>query len=131
MFCYLHLLENKRVKLSKLKSIFVDLDGTICTQTYHPDFADQPVDYSLAEPMTERIKVINDLYDKGHHITYWTARGCRSGIDFTELTKDQLNRWGAKHHDLQVGNKPHFDMYICDKSYNAESWFQRMGHGLP
>ena len=114
-----------------LKTIFVDLDGTICTQYEHPDFADQPVDYSMAEPIEERIEVINDLYDRGHHITYWTARGCKSGIDFTELTKDQLNRWGAKHHDLQVGNKPHFDMYICDKSYNAESWFQRMEHGLP
>ena len=105
--------------MPKLKTIFVDLDGTICTQHEHPDFADQPVDYSMAEPIAERIKIINELYDKGHH------------IDFTELTKDQLIRWGAKYSDLQVGNKPHFDMYICDKSYNAESWFQRMGHGLP
>ena len=119
------------MKLSKLKTIFVDLDGTICTQTYHPDFDDQPVDYSMAEPLTERIKIINELFDKGHHITYWTARGCRSGIDFTELTKEQLNRWGAKYSDLQVGNKPHFDMYICDKSYNAESWFSRTTHELP
>jgi len=30
-----------------------------------------------------------------------------------------------------VGNKPHFDMYICDKSYNSESYFQRLGQGLP
>ena len=119
------------MKLPKLKTIFVDIDGTICTQHEHPDFADQPVDYSLAEPITERIKIINELFDKGHHITYWTARGCKSGIDFTELTKDQLLEWGAKYSDLQVGNKPHFDMYICDKSYNAESWFSRTTHELP
>ena len=120
-----------KVKLPELKLIYVDIDGTICTQQNTPDFADHPIDYSDVKPIPERIKQINELYDKGHTIVYWTARGCKSGMDHTELTKDQLLRWGAKYHDLQVGTKPHFDMYICDKSYNAESWFQRNGQGLP
>ena len=120
-----------KVKLPELKLIYVDIDGTICTQLNNKDFDDQPIDYSRNEPIPERIKQINELYDKGHTIVYWTARGCRSGIDYTELTKDQLLRWGAKHHHLEVGTKPHFDMYICDKSYNAESWFHRVGWGLP
>ena len=119
------------MKLPKLKLIYVDIDGTICTQHNHPDFADQPVDYSSVEPIPERIKYINELYDKGHTIVYWTARGCKSGIDHTELTKDQLVKCGAKHHRLEVGTKPHFDMYICDKSYNSESFFQRTSWGLP
>ena len=119
------------MKLPKLKTIFVDIDGTICTQTFRPDFDDQVIDYAAAEPIPDRIKHVNELYDKGHTIVYWTARGCRSGIDHTEMTKGQLLNWGCKYHDVQVGNKPHYDMYICDKSYNAETYFHRVGQGLP
>jgi len=111
--------------------IYVDIDGTICTQKYHPDWDDRPVDYAIVDPFPERIKHINELYEKGHTIVYWSARGCRSGLDHTELTKDQLDKWGAKYHDVQVGNKPHFDMYICDKSYNSESFFHYQERGLP
>jgi hypothetical protein len=112
--------------------IYVDVDGTICSQNYHPDFDDQPVDYVTdVNPFLDRIKQINVLYEKGHTIVYWTARGCRSGKDYTELTKAQLDEWGAKYHDVQAGNKPHFDMYICDKSFNSESFFHYKERGLP
>ena len=37
----------------------------------------------------------------------------------------------AKYSDLQVGTKPHFDMYICDKSWNSESFFHRQKLELP
>ena len=119
------------MKLPKHKIIYVDIDGTICTQKNNPDFDDQPIDYSNIKPIPDRIRQINELYDKGHTIVYWTARGCRSGIDHTELTKDQLMQWGAKHHRLEVGNKPHFDMYICDKSWNSEDFFHRQKLELP
>ena len=119
------------MKLQKLKTIYVDVDGTICKTKNRPDFDDAPMDYEGVIPYPDRIKVINELFDQGHTIVYWTARGCKSGIDYTELTKDQLLHWGAKYHDVQVGNKPHFDMYICDKSYNSESWFHNKESGLP
>ena len=113
------------------KIIFVDLDGTISYNPQEPEFADRHADYSKAEPIPERIEHINRLYDEGHHITIWTARGCVSGKDYYPLTEQQLEDWGVKYTDLQVGNKPHFDMYICDKSYNSESYFHRLGQGLP
>ena len=72
--------------------IYVDIDGTICTQKYHPDWDDRPVDYAIVEPFPERIKHINELYEKGHTIVYWSARGCRSGLDHTELTI-MMFRW--------------------------------------
>ena len=119
------------MKLKDHKIIYVDVDGTICDNPELPNFGDQPMDYTKAIPRPERIKHINELYDEGHKIVYWTARGTHSGLDHTELTKSQLLEWGAKYHDVQVGNKPHFDMYICDKSYNSESWFQAKERGLP
>ena len=66
------------MKLPKLKIIYVDVDGTICENLQLPDFDDRPMDYKKAIPLPNRIKHINELYDKGHTIVYWTARGCRS-----------------------------------------------------
>ncbi len=119
------------MKLQTLKIIYVDIDGTICNQKARKEFDDSPHDYENLEPYNDRIREINTLFDQGHTIVYWTARGTLSGIDHTELTKSQLLEWGAKYHRLEVGNKPHFDMYICDKSYNSESWFHSKLKGLP
>ena len=104
------------------KIIYVDIDGTICTEL--PSFPKSAVDYEAAKPLKERIDIINKLYDEGNEIHYWTARGCSTGIDWTDLTKGQLEEWGAKYHELHVGTKPHFDIYICDKSFQADMWFK-------
>jgi hydroxymethylpyrimidine pyrophosphatase-like HAD family hydrolase len=45
--------------------VYVDIDGTICSQEE---------DYSNAKPYRERIQKINKLYDDGNEIIYWTAR---------------------------------------------------------
>ena len=119
------------MKLTSKRIIYVDIDGTICQN--RDDLRDQDISiaYTDVKPFHDRIAMVNDLFDEGHEIHYWTARGCKSGDDYTELTKSQLLEWGAKYHELHVGNKPHFDMYICDKSYNSESFFHYRGRGLP
>ena len=50
--------------MEQKKIIYVDVDGTICDNPMMPDFADQSLDYSKAEPHYARIDVINNLYDK-------------------------------------------------------------------
>ena len=95
--------------------IYVDIDETICTSPPSRD-------YCLAIPIEKNIAKINKLFDEGNEIVYWTARGTMSGIDWTELTKKQLTEWGAKHHDVKLG-KPHFDLYVCDKSFNVDRFF--------
>lgn len=101
------------------RKIFVDIDGTICTQNDEHD-------YEKAEPLPSRIARINTLFEEGHEITYWTGRGGVSGTDHHLLTKTQLLKWGAKYTFLIVGNKPHFDVYICDKSINADRFFTEL-----
>jgi hypothetical protein len=61
----------------------------------------------------------NRLYEEGHTIVYWTARGSRKQIDHTELTKKQLKTWGAKYHELRV-DKPFYDLFIEDKALRIE-----------
>jgi hypothetical protein len=92
----------------------VDIDGTICTATFG--------DYTKALPLTERIENLNRLYDEGHHLHYWTARGAQSGLDWKDLTEQQLNEWGVKYHELSFG-KPHYDIWIDDKAHNSEVFF--------
>ena len=84
------------------------------------------------EVLVEMAEYCENVYDEGHEIHYWTARGCYSGDDHTELTKKQFEEWGVKYHHLHCNEgKPHFDMYICDKSYNCESFFHYRKRGLP
>ena len=82
-----------------MKKIFVDIDETIC-------FYSGERNYNLAQPIKKRILKINNLYDQGNEITYYTARGTVTGIDWYDITKDQLDSWGCKYHFLNVGKKP-------------------------
>jgi len=93
--------------------IYVDIDETIC-------FYSGERLYPKAEPDYENIQKINHLYEQGHQITYWTARGSVTGIDWYNLTETQLKKWGCKWHSLSVGNKPAYDLLICDKTKRIE-----------
>ena len=75
---------------SKDMIIYVDIDETIC---YHEDDdSTKAREYENAKPYTERIEKINSLYDEGNTIVYWTARGSVTGLDWTDLTKMQLEK---------------------------------------
>jgi hypothetical protein len=93
----------------------VDIDNTICRT--------QGSDYQNSVPLSDRIRKINELYQAGHTITYWTARGGNSGIDWSELTERQLRNWGCQYHELRMG-KPAYDLWIDDKAINSEDFFQ-------
>ena len=95
---------------------YVDIDETICHYEGERE-------YPLATPIKKNIEKINKLYDEGHTIVYWTARGTVTGIDWYELTGRQLKEWGAKHHSYKVG-KPAYDVFICDKAINTKSFFE-------
>lgn len=93
--------------------IYVDIDETIC-------FYDEERYYPDAIPNFENIAKINNLYDQGNTIFYWTARGTITKIDWYDITKKQLKEWGCKYHHLSVGEKPNYDLLICDKTKRIE-----------
>jgi hypothetical protein len=104
-----------------MKYVF-DIDGTICTQV--------APHYETATPFPERVKKINALYDEGHTIICFTARGMGRHNnnmllaiqDFYELTKNQLDHWGVKYHHLFLG-KPNADIYVDDKGIKDSDFF--------
>lgn len=94
--------------------IYIDIDDTICTLR-------SPMDYASAEPLIVGIEKANALYDEGHTIVYWTARGTGSGKDWRKLTESQLKKWRVKYHELRFG-KPLYDLFIDDKNMNSKEW---------
>lgn len=104
-----------------MKVYIVDIDGTICNEFFTKD---GKKDYKSAKPIKTRIKFINNLFDQGNEIHYWTARGSLTGINHSELTKNQLKQWGCKFTSLRVGDKPHYDLWIDDKAIWSEDFFR-------
>jgi len=94
--------------------IYIDIDDTICTLT-------EAMNYFSAQPIPEAILKVNKLYDEGHMVHFWTARGTVTGIDWRELTESQLDSWGVKYHSLIFG-KPAYDLFIDDKNINSNDW---------
>ena len=94
-------------------NIYVEIDETIC-------FYKGKREYPLAQPILDNIAKINKLYEEGHTIKYWTARGAVTGLDWYNLTENQLKEWGCKYHYLSVGEKPAYDLLICDKTKRIE-----------
>ena len=100
----------------------VDIDGTICSITNG--------DYEESVPYNHAIDKINRLYDDGHTVVYFTARGMgRTNGSATEaeamfrmITEQQLQSWGCKYNELILG-KPSGDVYIDDKGVNSEHFF--------
>jgi hypothetical protein len=99
---------------SSMASYCFDIDGTI--------FHTPGSDYPNSQPIPHRIAIVNKLYEEGHQITFFTARGTTTGIDWRELTEAQLNQWGVRYHRLILG-KPHADLYIDDKGANDKHFF--------
>lgn len=92
--------------------IYVDIDNTICHT--------QDSNYENSQPRQEQIDKINKLYDEGHEIVYWTARGGHSGKIWTAFTRIQLENWGCKYTRIEQQKKPSYDLFICDKTKRIE-----------
>ena len=97
-----------------MKTYCFDIDGTLCHTTGS--------DYENSIPNYERIKIVNELFESGHTIILFTARGSTTGINWHEVTHDQVTKWGIKFHELRLG-KPSADIYIDDKGINDLDFF--------
>ena len=101
---------------------YFDIDGTICSITEGR--------YSEAEPFFHRINIVNNLYEEGNTIHLYTARGSQTGIDWTDVTKEQLKKWGVKYHTVSLG-KPHYDIWVDDKAISDKRFFKDEKRFLP
>jgi len=111
---------------ANINKYVIDIDGTICSNNNG--------DYKNSVPYKNRILFINELFESGNTIVYFTARGMGStknnraeAIDkWFEFTKKQLDGWGAKYNELILG-KPSADFYIDDKNLSIFYFFNNSG----
>ena len=94
------------------KLIFaIDIDGVLCK--------DLSGNFHKAKPMQEAIDVVNELYDAGHTIMIFTARGKKeANVYALDRTIEQLKKWGVKYHEISAV-KPFFDVLVEDKSFQS------------
>lgn len=92
-----------------------DLDNTLCITV--------DGDYENSTPIQDRIDKVNKLHSEGNRIIIDTARGSVTGIDWFDLTKDQLDKWGLSYDELRVGIKKYADVYIDDKGITDTVFF--------
>ena len=105
-----------------MKYVF-DIDGTICAKK-------DGEGYDKSFPLKNRISLVNDLYENGNNITYFTARGMGRYNNnqllaiqqFYSMTEKQLKSWGVKYHNLILG-KPSADLYVDDKGIKDGNFF--------
>jgi carbamoyl-phosphate synthase large subunit len=90
----------------------IDIDGTLCTEG---------MPYEEARPLHKTINKVNRLYEQGNRILLFTARGCKSKVDWASLTRMQLASWGVKYHQL-IFDKPYADFYIDNKAVDVLDW---------
>jgi hypothetical protein len=95
-----------------------DLDGTLCTNTEG--------DYKNAFPILDRIIKVNKLFENGNIIKIDSARGSTTGIDWYEITKNQLVSWNVKYHELRVGVKMNADVFVDDKGVGDKQFFNEI-----
>lgn len=104
------------------KLIAVDLDDTLCTRPISNEHLGK-LKYNYCTPIVDNIELINKLYDNGHTVYIYTARGMFTfNMDVSlvyselyELTNKQLQDWGVKYHKLVMGKQP-FDFLLDDKA---------------
>jgi len=99
--------------LTDKKTYCFDIDGTLCSNTEG--------EYADAKPFTDRVAIVNKLFEDGHQILLLTARGATTGIDWRDLTEKQMADWGVCYHELYL-TKPTAHIYIDDKAFNSETW---------
>jgi hydroxymethylpyrimidine pyrophosphatase-like HAD family hydrolase len=93
--------------------IVIDLDDTLIKYADNEGWENIMEKYKTATPNKTEISYLNSLYETGYKVIIHTGRGW----DKYELTKDQLKKFGIKHHELVMG-KPQ-GIYIDKDSYKS------------
>ena len=79
----------------EVKNFLIDIDGTICDDIPN----EEPERMATAELYPDALETLNNWYDKGHVITFFTSRT----EDHREVTTDWLDKHGFKYHGLLMG----------------------------
>lgn len=95
-----------------VKNYLIDIDGTITEDVPN----EEPDRMAKVEPFPDALKTLNQWFDEGHIITFFTSRT----EEHREVTKTWLDKNGFKYHGLLMG-KPRGGNYhwVDDRAVKA------------
>lgn len=96
--------------MSRPQTIFVDLDGVVCTE-------ERTFERALAKPMEGAREALASLRAAGHTIVIYTGRGWPE----YRMTKDWLDQHGMSYDAIHMG-KPIANVWIDDRALRFTSW---------
>ena len=116
----------------KKKYIFCfDIDNIVCKTKKN--------NYKNSKPNKKAIKKINQLYDCGYIIKFFTARYMgrnkenikKAKKQGYKMTVMQLKKWNVKYHKLIFG-KPSYNLFIDDRAlFFKNNWYNFIDKKLP
>ncbi|MBP5995628.1 MAG: phosphoheptose isomerase [Crocinitomicaceae bacterium] len=78
-----------------IKNYLIDIDGTICEDI--PNEEPERMEHAVLFP--DALETVNEWYDQGHIITFFTSRL----EEHREITENWLNKHGFKFHGMMMG----------------------------
>ncbi len=108
----------KNFSFQKIEICF-DIDGVLFSRT-------KDKNYSKAKPNKGIIELLQKIHDKGIRIVLHTARGSRTGKNWIEITKKQLEKNDIPYDELKF-EKPGSDFYIDDKNITVKKLKKILG----
>jgi hypothetical protein len=94
------ILDEKGDKISPIldesvKNFMIDIDGTICDDIPN----EEPERMGTCLPYVDALKMLNQWYDEGHIITFFTSRT----EEHRTVTESWLEKHGFKYHGILFG----------------------------
>jgi uncharacterized HAD superfamily protein len=80
-----------------VRNFLIDIDGTVCEDVPN----EEPERMAIVEPYPDALETLNNWYNQGHIITFFTSRT----DEHRDVTLAWLDKWGFKYHGLLL-NKP-------------------------
>ncbi len=78
-----------------VKNYLIDIDGTITEDVPN----EEPERMSTCKPFPDALATLNNWYDEGHIICFFTSRT----EEHREVTEEWLNKHGFNYHSLLMG----------------------------
>ena len=89
---------NQEFPVDSRRIFFIDIDGTVCENVRNEDGVEA---MQKAKPFADSVRMINQLFDEGHYICFFTART----DEHRDVTEAWLKHHGVRHHQV-IFNKP-------------------------
>jgi hypothetical protein len=78
-----------------IMNYLIDIDGTICDDVPN----EEPERMVTAKPYPDALETLNNWFDQGHIITFFTSRT----EDLRQVTEEWLSAHGFKYHGILMG----------------------------